>query len=101
MQSRKKSFSWLFAILLVTGLCAWAASGQGQNDSPIKHQLESFTFVNESGATADSLILILDGKKVMIKDAGAFGKGVSLNETITFSKGTIAPCASTRITLER
>ena len=61
MQSHTKILSWLVAALAITVLCALVASGeQSENDSPIKQQAESFTFINENGMAVDGLAITFD-----------------------------------------
>ena len=101
MQSRKKSFSWLFAVLLVTGLCAWAASGQGQSDSPIKHQAESFTFINDAGMAVDGLAITFDVNDVKTTGSATFSKAMTVKREITLSKGVVSSGGSTGVSFER
>ena len=102
MQSHTKILSWLVAALAITVLCALVASGeQSENDSPIKQQAESFTFINETGMAVDGLAITFDVNDVKTTGSVTFSKATTVKRDITFSKGIVSIGNSTGVAFER
>ena len=102
MQSRQRIGFLLVAALALTVWCALAASGeQGEKDSSIKNQAESFTFINDTGMAVDGLVITFDVNDVKATGSVTFSKAVTLKREVTFSKGVVNSGVSTGVAFER
>jgi hypothetical protein len=92
---------YLITTLVLLAINVLGAFDDHDSHPPVKHQVESFTFANQTGGPVDSLVVTFTPKDVKTSSLGVFGKAVSTDDVITLSKISIANNTFVTVTFER